>query len=64
MYIKGLEEVARESENLNRCSVLPIYYDMADGRVNTEGVGDYVTDLIRPNTEEEIEMAVKRWLWM
>lgn len=62
--MKGLEEVARESQSLKRGQTLAIYYDLSNSEVNTLGIGDKVTDLIRPNTEEEIRRAVNRWLWM
>lgn len=61
--MKGCKEVAIESQKLKRGQTMPIYYDLSNSTVNTDGFGDMVTELIRPNTEEEIERAVNRWLW-
>lgn len=60
--MKNLKEVARESEK----GVTPIFYSIKEDAVYTSDGGGryYVTDLIRPNTEEEIIEAVKRWLAM
>ena len=62
--MKGCKEVSKESLSLKRGKTMPIYYDMENKEVNTSGVGEFVTELIRPNEEEEIEKAVCRWLWM
>ena len=62
--MKGLEKVASESQEIKRGQRMAIYYDLSNSTVNTDGFGDMVTELIRPNTEEEIEKAVNRWLWM
>ena len=61
--MKGIEEVARESENIKRGQTMAIFFDLSTSTVNTDGIGDMVTELIRPNAEEEIERAVKRWMW-
>ena len=74
MEIYGAERVAKESQNIvqsNYRTWINIYYDYNTDTVMTER--DYeenledksraygVTQLIRPNTAEEIIKAVKRW---
>lgn len=74
MEIYGAEKVAKESQGIvqsNYRTWINIYYDYNTDTVMTER--DYeenledksraygVTQLIRPNTEEEITKAVKRW---
>lgn len=67
--IKGLREVA-EASRKNFESVpykwMPIYFNFKTWSVSTdpdEG-GFEVTELIRPNTEKEIEMTIRRWMAM
>lgn len=61
--MKNLKAVSRKSQETNR---LPLYYSFATDAVYTTP-GDpgnrrfYVTDLIRPNTEKEIEDVVTSW---
>lgn len=45
---------------------MPLYYSIVDNAVYTTPAQGryYVTDLLRPNTPEEIETAVNRWLAM
>lgn len=74
MEIYGAEKVAKESQSIvqsNYRTWINIYYDYNTDTVMTER--DYeenledksraygVTQLIRPNTAEEIIKAVKRW---
>ena len=74
--LNGVDKVVQASQNIvqkNRNTWLPIYYDIKNKAVLTED--DYkklkdkklifkVTELIKPNTAEDIERAVKRALSM
>lgn len=74
--LNGVDKVAQASQNIvqnNRNTWLPIYYDIKNKTVLTED--DYkklkdkklifkVTELIKPNTAEDIERAVNRALSM
>lgn len=60
--MKNLEIVARKSGK----GITPLYYSIRENAVYTEA-GDgryYLTDLIRKNTEKEIEVTVKRFMSM
>lgn len=59
--MRNLKEVAQESY---RKGWTPLYYDIKHDAVFTEDGEDrfYVTELIRPNTSDEIEAVVRRWL--
>jgi len=61
--MRNLRAVAQESY---RKGWTPLYYDIKHDAVFTEDGEDrfYVTDLIRPNTSQEIEAVVRRWLAM
>ena len=58
--MKNLKEVSEKSKK----GRTPIYYSHEDQAVYTEkGPGRfYVTDLIRENSEEEIERTIRRWM--
>lgn len=60
--MKNLEIVAKQSGN----GITPLYYSIRENAVYTEaGEGRYyLTDLIRKNTEKEIEVTVKRFMSM
>lgn len=65
--MKGLKAVAKKSKDFfsnGRVDRLPLYYSIKEDKVFTESGKDRecVTFLIRENTAEEIEKAVKRWL--
>ena len=60
--MKNLEMVSKKSEK----GITPLYYSIREDAVYTEeGEGRYyLTDLIRKNTEKEIEVTVKRFMSM
>lgn len=67
--IVGLKEVAQASQRIEQTNPrtwMPIYFNMWEYEVTPDPIrgGHLVTKLIRPNTEEEIEEAVRRWLMM
>ncbi len=59
--MKNLDRVSAESK-----AGTEIYYSITENAVYTEaGKGRYmVTYLLRKNTPEEIEEAIRRWMWM
>ena len=65
--MKGLKEVALATRGTVQGMVeIPLYYSIREDKVYTsDGDGRYfVTNLINPNTEEDIKRAVRRWLSM
>lgn len=62
----GMTAVKSQAIGRGNRKTMPIYYSiMEDAIYTTPGTGRYkVTELIRPNTEEEIKQAVNRWLAM
>lgn len=62
--MKGAKKASETSRSARM--PMPIYYNTATKTVYTRpGEGRcHVTDLIRENSEQEIEEAVRRWLWM
>lgn len=73
--IAGANEVAQASARaMHKSSLagrkncwLPIYYSVSENKVSVSKENDTfteVTALIRENTPEEIEDAIKRYLWM
>lgn len=67
--IIGLKEVAQASQRIEQTNPrtwMPIYFNMWEYEVTPDPTrgSHLVTKLIRPNTEEEIEEAVRRWLMM
>lgn len=76
MRISGADKVAKASQGIdqrNWRTWMDIYFDISTNTVMTEedrnGLADTshtygVTQLIRPNTAEEVEDAVRRWLSM
>lgn len=69
MKLVNLDKIVHESSWATGCNPLPLYLEYGmnftyilhtkDGKDRS-----YVTSLIRRNTEEEIEEAVRRWLSM
>jgi len=64
--MKNTYKVAVLSKNINngdRSTWLPLYYSFKENAVYTsDGKGRmFVTNLINPNTETDIEEAVERW---
>ena len=59
--MKNLKETAERSRRGTK-----IYYSIKEAAIYTApGNGrHYVTELLRKNTEKEIETAVRRWLYM
>ena len=59
--MKNLTEIANGSRKGTE-----IYYSFSEGAVyNEPGKGRfYVTTLLRPNTENEIKAAIRRWMVM
>jgi hypothetical protein len=70
--MKNLKIVAKESKSASFRNTLPIYYDyttdevLTDKLIEKQGNSNYFkcTELIRTNTEREIEAAVWRALSM
>lgn len=65
--MKGLKEVALATRGTVQGMIeIPLYYSIREDKVYTsDGDGRYyVTNLINPNTEEDIKRAVRRWLSM
>ena len=64
--MKGLKKVGnatKRTTSTNRASWVSLYYSISEDTVYTEaGNGRYfVTDLINPNTTNEIQEAVENW---
>ena len=64
--IKNAAKIAELSQYITPFNRMPLYINMNTKAVyNKPGRGrTYITDLINPNTEEDIVKLVKRWLWM
>ena len=70
--MKNLDIVAKESKETTFRNSLPIYYDyttdevLTDSLIAKQGNTNYFkcTELIRENSEKEIEAAVWRARWM
>ena len=70
--MKNLDIVAEESKGATFRNSLPIYYDyttdevLTDSLISKQGNTEFFkcTELIRENTEKEIEAAVWRARWM
>ena len=65
--MKGLKQVSDKTQNINsrdRSTWLPLFYSFATDTVYTVPGNDrfHVTDLINPNTKEDIEQAVRRFI--
>jgi hypothetical protein len=64
--MKGLKTIARKSQNINqrdRSTWIKLYYDFSTDTVSMKATKNncMVTQLINPNTEEDIKEAVERW---
>ena len=64
--MRGLSEVSKKSQSIvqrDRETWVPVYYSIQKDSVSTTEGEDryYVTDLIRPNSPEEIRETVERW---
>jgi len=64
--MKGLKTIARKSQDIkqsDRTTWIKIYYDFASDTVSTKQTDNncFVTSLINPNTEADIEEAIERW---
>ena len=64
--MRNLNAVATETREIRRGDRMSLYYSIANDAVYTTPAQGryYVTDLLRPNTPEEIKTAVNRWLAM
>ena len=66
MEIKGIEQVAEASKNIGKRQSMELYYNIKKGEAfigNAEPDSPWimkVTNLIRPNTEEEVARAIAR----
>ena len=64
--MKNIEKVSEMSKNIvtrDRSTWLPLFYSFGENAVYTIPGNDrfHVTDLINPNTPEDIENAVERF---
>ena len=64
--MKGLKAIAKKSQNIkqtDRTTWIKIYFDFATQTVSTKQTESncYVTQLINPNSEEDIQEAIERW---
>ena len=65
--MKGLKAIAKKSQNItSRQTWMPLYYSISEQKAyTTDGNGrQFVTYLINPNTEKDIENAITRWLYL
>lgn len=65
--IIGLKEVAKASKKIRQADPntwLPVYFSFENNRTyTTDGEGRFfVTKLIRENTPDEVELAIRRWM--
>lgn len=65
--MRNTKRVSVLSQNIvssNRATWIPLYYSIENNAVYTkDGAGRFkVTDLINPNTQEDIEKAVSRYM--
>lgn len=63
----GLKEVAKASKKIRQedpSTWVIVYFSFKDNRAYTTGGEDrfYVTKLIRENTPNEVEQAIRRWM--
>ena len=64
--MKGLKTIAKKSQSIqqtDRSNWIKIYYDFDTNTVSTRQTDNncYVTQLINPNTEDDIKEAIERW---
>ena len=64
--MKGLKTIAKKSQNIiqhDRSTWIKLYYDFSTDSVSMKATKDncLVTQLINPNTEEDIKEAIERW---
>ena len=64
--MKGLKTIAKKSQNIvnrDRSTWIKLYYDFSTDTVTTKETSDnfFVTQLINPNSEEDIVEVIERW---
>jgi len=64
--MKGLKSIARKSQSIkqqDRSTWIKIYYDFSTDTVSTKATANncLVTQLINPNSEDDIKEAIERW---
>lgn len=64
--MKGLKTIVKKSQNIinqDRTTWIKLYYDFSTDTVSTKQTKDnfYITQLINPNTEDDIVEVVERW---
>ena len=65
--ITGLKEVAKASKKIRQADPntwLPVYFCFENNRAYTTDGEErfFVTKLIRENTPDEVELAIRRWM--
>ena len=64
--VKNAAKIAELSKLVTPFNKMPLYYNMNTKTVYNKPGKDrsFITNLINPNTEEDIIDTVNRWLWM
>ena len=64
--MKNLKAISKKTQDINPLHPMPLYYSIRAKEVYTNpGSGRFlVTHLINPNSPEDIEEVVNRWLNM
>ena len=64
--LKALSDKTQNTRNTDRSTWIPLYYSISKDTVYNKPVPNayFVTDLINPNTPDDIKKAVQRFLSM